>query len=280
MLKKLICILFLTISLQGKVILWDLGGVLLWPDKMKIARVVGISNFLSYMLLDWKNPNVQGVIFEVLEFMETPTPRAQEKNRAGTSEGFDFPPIMCHWQDGSVTGPEIIKRSVPLIAKLHDLEFFESRHERKLVERTIRAMFDPVTLGNNFYFLDKGVALVNECKQVRGTNGEKHRNIIFSNFDPLSFDILKKNHPAFFKLFDEIVISGYIGLIKPRPEAYKYLIETYNLDPKECILIDDQEINAVCARKHGIDAVVLKKNDFKKLRKELVAKGVLPKASR
>lgn len=274
MFKKLFCILILTISLQGKVILWDLGGVLVWPDKLKMARIIGISNFLSYTLLDWKSPDIQAVIFEALELMEGPKPGMREK--AGTSEGLPFPPIMYHWQDGTVTGPEIIRRSIPHLAKLDKLNFFESRRERELIERTIQAMFDPEILANSMYVLDKGLALVKECKQARDKDGKKHRNFIFSNFDPLSFDLLKKRLPGFFNLFDEIIISGHIGLIKPHAECYQYLIEKYNLDPKECILIDDQAVNVTCARKHGIGGVVLKKSNFKQLRKELVDLEILP----
>ncbi len=274
--NKYLLLLLFTFSLQGKVILWDLGGVLVWPDKMKIAQTVGISNFLKYTLLDWKSPNIQELIFEVLEFMETPTPKVKEKNKAGTSEGFDFPPIMCHWQDGSITGPEIIKRSKPLIEKLNKLNFFESKRERILIQRTICSMFDPEILGNNFYFLEKGVELVKECKSARDKDGKAHKNFIFSNFDPLSFDILKKNYPEFFKLFDEIIISGYIGLIKPRDEFYRYFFEKYDIDPNECILVDDQEVNIACGKKHGIAGILLKKSDFKSVRKELIGHGVLP----
>jgi putative hydrolase of the HAD superfamily len=74
------------------------------------------------------------------------------------------------------------------------------------------------------------------------------------------------------------VISGHIKCIKPRKEAFKYLLETYGLDPKECILIDDQEVNALGARKAGIHTILIKNGNFKQVRKELVELGILPKA--
>ncbi len=257
-----------------KVILWDLGGVLFQPDKLGVAKEIGLTHFASYMLLDWRNPNIQNVLFDVLEQMERPEKGIREK--AGTGEGIPLPTIMCHWQAGTVTGPEIIKRSQKHLQKLHKLGYFESKREYRLIKKTIEAMFNPRVLAHNVVPVPEGFDLVQLCSHARNKNGNrKNRNLIFSNWDHLSFDIFYKNNRELFEPFEEIIISGHIKKIKPRPDAYKYLLDEYKLDPKECILIDDQEVNVIGARKFGIKTILVKNGSYDQVKRELRALGAL-----
>lgn len=269
-----LCITLLSAPLSGKVILWDLGGVLFYPDKFGVAQSVGISNFVSYMVSDMRSPNIQGVLFNALELMEKPERGIREK--AGTAEGEALPTIMCKWQAGTIKGPDIIKRSKAHIKHLHSIDFFESDSEMRLILKTIRAMFDPKILADNIYALDEGVQLLRDCRIANNKEGKRrHRNFAFSNWDPLSFDIFRAQNRYIFSLFDEIVISGHVGMIKPRPEIYEYLLKTYDLDPKDCLLIDDQDINAVGARKCGIQTILVKNGNFKEVRQKLKKLGIL-----
>lgn len=259
---------------SAKVLLWDLGGVLFQPDKLGVAKDIGLSYFASYMLMDWRNPNIQNVLFDVLEQMEKPECGVREK--AGTGEGVPLPTIMCHWQAGTTTGPEIIKRSYEHLKRLYQIDYFDSYREFILIKKTIHAMFNPKTLARNVVPVPEGFELVRECGSVRNKDGsKKNRNFVFSNWDHLSFDIFYKNNKEYFRPFEQIVISGHIKLIKPRIEAYKYLLETYKLDPKECILIDDQEVNVIGARKCGIKSVLIKNGSYEQVYRELKQLGAL-----
>jgi epoxide hydrolase-like predicted phosphatase len=42
-------------------------------------------------------------------------------------------------------------------------------------------------------------------------------------------------------LFDTVVASGDVGLIKPEPEVYELTAERLGVDPKDCVMIDDLE---------------------------------------
>lgn len=55
-------------------------------------------------------------------------------------------------------------------------------------------------------------------------------------------------------LFDGIVVSGRIGLIKPDREIFDYLLRTYDLDAGDLFFIDDHEPNVIAARSFGIHA--------------------------
>lgn len=68
------------------------------------------------------------------------------------------------------------------------------------------------------------------------------------------------------KEFDGVVFSAPLKMAKPDPEIYRYLFQTYGLDPAECFFIDDLEANIRAAREVGMDGIVFRGNldDIKK----------------
>ncbi len=56
-------------------------------------------------------------------------------------------------------------------------------------------------------------------------------------------------------MFDDIVISGEVQLRKPEPEIYLLSAERLGLQPKECVFIDDLELNVDGARALGMTAI-------------------------
>ena len=69
-----------------------------------------------------------------------------------------------------------------------------------------------------------------------------------------------------FKFFDGMVFSGEINIVKPDAKIFEYVLETYKLDRKECLFIDDSEINIKGAEKVGIKGYLFDGN-AEKLRK-------------
>jgi putative hydrolase of the HAD superfamily len=70
----------------------------------------------------------------------------------------------------------------------------------------------------------------------------------------MSMEIFKylKNKYTFWDNFKGIVVSADIKLVKPDPKIYGYLLNKFNLIPKETVFIDDLLDNVVAARKMGI----------------------------
>ncbi len=68
------------------------------------------------------------------------------------------------------------------------------------------------------------------------------------------------------------ILSYTVKLIKPMPEFYKMLLSKYDLDPEECVFIDDREVNCEGAIKAGMKAIVYKSREQAK--KELALLGV------
>ena len=72
--------------------------------------------------------------------------------------------------------------------------------------------------------------------------------------------IARKDLFPILKLFDGIVYSAPVKMLKPRPEIYRYLIDKYSLNPSECIFIDDLMENLETAEKLGMKTFLYNDN--------------------
>lgn len=59
----------------------------------------------------------------------------------------------------------------------------------------------------------------------------------------------------FADVFDEMVISAEVGLVKPDPRIYQLALERLGVHPKESVFLDDMLINVEAARSLGISAI-------------------------
>jgi putative hydrolase of the HAD superfamily len=57
-------------------------------------------------------------------------------------------------------------------------------------------------------------------------------------------------------MFDDIVISGEVGLRKPEPEIFRLAADRLNLRPAECVFVDDLEVNVDGARALGMTGIL------------------------
>jgi putative hydrolase of the HAD superfamily/hydrolase len=57
-------------------------------------------------------------------------------------------------------------------------------------------------------------------------------------------------------MFDDIVISGEVGLRKPEPEIFRLAADRLGLEPAECVFVDDLQLNVDGARAVGMTAIL------------------------
>jgi epoxide hydrolase-like predicted phosphatase len=57
-------------------------------------------------------------------------------------------------------------------------------------------------------------------------------------------------------MFDEVVISGDVGLHKPQPEIYMLAADRLGVAPEECVFVDDLRENVRGAEQVGMTAVL------------------------
>jgi putative hydrolase of the HAD superfamily len=64
------------------------------------------------------------------------------------------------------------------------------------------------------------------------------------------------------EIFEVVVDSGFVGMRKPDHEIYDLTLERMGgPDPRECLFIDDTDVNCDAARELGMSAVHYQHND-------------------
>jgi putative hydrolase of the HAD superfamily len=127
-------------------------------------------------------------------------------------------------------------------------------------EAELRSLFDHVRAA--LQPIEPTVALLRE---LRG-RGVKLYGL--SNMSATIFAYLAGRHD-FFGLFDGIVVSGNVKLLKPEPEIYEHLRDRFDLDFAESVFIDDLPRNVESARAVGLPAIQFTSTD--QVRHELAA---------
>jgi epoxide hydrolase-like predicted phosphatase len=56
-------------------------------------------------------------------------------------------------------------------------------------------------------------------------------------------------------LFDELIISAEVGLVKPDPRVFQLTLGRLRVQPHEAIFIDDMQVNVDAARQLGMGAI-------------------------
>ena len=92
---------------------------------------------------------------------------------------------------------------------------------------------------------------VNILKKLKSKN---YKLIALTNWSFETFPVAIKRFD-FLKLFNGIVVSGKIKMLKPFKEIYNYTINKYELSPSECVFIDDRLSNVQGAINYGIKGI-------------------------
>lgn len=261
MTRHLFLVFFLvlgTISTQsyGKVIVWDMNGVLTRVSHSGVIKEVGLLNLLGYSLTKFKSP--LPVIFKGLEEIWGQQ-ECTEDNLFACHGPTPLPQAMCHWQTGKLTGQEIIDN-------------FSEHVSNSTLQSMVRAMFTPEVLAKHTHLIEEGSQLLETYDTSDNTM------VILSNFDPRGFSLLLKKEEleVIFKHFEpeNIIVSGNYQTMKPHREIYEILkkrlveIDERFSDPDflktNSLFLDDQKENVAGALKSGITAVQVPNKDYNK----------------
>lgn len=75
-----------------------------------------------------------------------------------------------------------------------------------------------------------------------------------SNWSAETFPLMREEYD-FFNLFDDMVISGEVGHVKPQPEIFHILLDKIGRPAQECLFIDDSLANIQQAQRIGFATV-------------------------
>lgn len=75
-------------------------------------------------------------------------------------------------------------------------------------------------------------------------------------------DLFHRFFPRFYDhtLFDGVMVSCDVKMIKPHLEIYQHFLKTFRLEGSECLFIDDRPVNVEGAKQAGMQAHVFANN--------------------
>ncbi|MFX1573632.1 MAG: HAD family hydrolase [Promethearchaeota archaeon] len=104
------------------------------------------------------------------------------------------------------------------------------------------------------HWMEMLTPIQNNVRILRDLKMKGYKLYILSNFIEEAFNYVCNKYD-FFSLFDGGIISCRIHIIKPEIEIFKKIIEKFNLDPEECLFIDDVATFLFKARKFKIKTI-------------------------
>ncbi len=99
-----------------------------------------------------------------------------------------------------------------------------------------------------------------------------HKLYVLSNM-PKEFAQFLEQRDAFWEKFTARVFSGYIQTAKPDKAIFDYILQTYALDVKQTLFIDDYRENTDAAQSLGFQTHLF--TDARTCREQLTAMGVM-----
>jgi 2-haloacid dehalogenase len=75
-----------------------------------------------------------------------------------------------------------------------------------------------------------------------------------TNFSAETFPIMRRRFD-FLGLFEYILVSGEVGLVKPDPAIYRLMLKKIGRPARECLFIDDSAKNVAAAKEMGFDTI-------------------------
>ncbi len=259
------------------IVLWDLGGVHMNLSKtwfgFQTAINIGIGSAFS-ALLSGKVPS-GSAFFDAMENFPVVEPAGFK--RTCTDSGTRLPYVLCAYQAGLLTSDEVLKMTRETCPALRLQKYFVSQAHQEMVQKGIETIFTPKVHADNTSLLSEGIEIVREINALK-KQGIKIKQVALSNWDRESFALVKARFPEEFALFDDIMISGDLGTIKPNDAAFEAVVKKHGSDKSKYIFVDDQEENIKAAIAFGIEkSLLFTRGDYYTLRKQLYAHGILPK---
>lgn len=229
-------------------IIFDLGGVLLNESNYNLLHV--LPAHVEVELINGKPPSIFYQLFDFANILYNKDCKRE-------------------WMLGTLSGEEIAQRIYDEIERPEYAHLFKNVSERNLIKYGTPYIIVPEKLVQLTSLNEEGFTFVKECKQ-RGI-----RMLVLSNWDPVSFAMIKDTFKELFALFDEhdIIIPVQAGYIKPDKEIYTYIIEKAQLDPKHTFFIDDSAANVRGSELCGIQGIVHR--SWQQTNETLQQKGLL-----
>jgi putative hydrolase of the HAD superfamily len=144
-------------------------------------------------------------------------------------------------------------------------EWRESAHKR--LEEAAGKSLPPLheEWRNSWGLIEENIAIIKSSRP-------QYKTSILSNAD-LTLE-QRMAEAKLDRLFDDIISSAVVGLAKPDERIYRLAAERLQLQPEECVFIDDLDRNVDAARAVGMSAIHFRVHEGDKLADQLAELGV------
>ncbi|HRQ62667.1 MAG TPA: HAD-IA family hydrolase [Candidatus Dependentiae bacterium] len=231
-----------------KTIIFDLEGVLFEEDKIAFAQKIGVGTLARYSLSSWSNPETVCLdTLQKISSQEANQPEVPLRHRDRI-----MPRCIVDWQLGNATAQHVRQQLKSQLDTLHKQNFFRNDQEKDIITQILDISINPDHLAE----IAKPVpAMVNLLKHL---HDHGYQLFILSNLAQEPYAVLHREFPHITALFQDIIISANIKMLKPDKKIFEHIINTYALNPQDCIFIDNQKENVVAAESLGIAGIIHK----------------------
>ena len=181
----------------------------------------------------------------------------------------DIGNVICEWNPGKLgasvfNDPEKISEIIQDTAGHADwlaLDRGTLELEEAIARAQQRSRFDPESVRKVYENLPRSLSeIVTTTAAMRRASAANVPMYILSNMHRHSWHYLEAHHECF-ALCTGVVVSCDTGHIKPEEGIYRYLFETFSLNPESCVFIDDMPENIEAAQALGMQGHVLENLD-------------------
>jgi FMN phosphatase YigB (HAD superfamily) len=278
-LKRLIFIAYFGLtSAQALATQWhiffDLPKTLIEPNEMSFFKdVIGVSSGLTFTMLGGNPWKLEETMFKTMDTMGAQ--HVEPELLARSHKERVLPQIYCDVLNGTLRGEAAFDKVKHQIKKLDKESFYHNKRERNLIIKIAQAIFDPHALAEHTAIISEGLELVKACASRHGS-----QNLyILANWDlPSMLLLLKADHMhSLMRYFhrDRLFISGAMKHLLPNAACFKRPIKQLNLNPQQCVFISGIPHHVQAARKFGMKAFLVKKNNYHETHQELINLGIL-----
>ena len=198
------------------------------------------------------------IIFDLGNVLIAWNPRLIYRDVFSSAEELDYfftEVANLEWNEEQDRGRPIAEGTAALIAK----------HPK--YEREIRMYYDRWTEA-----FPGAISGTVELLQAFHRSGN-YRLLALTNWSAELFPWARAQYD-FLQLFEDIMVSGEVGLKKPNPAIYELLRQRYQLGNFEgCLFIDDSQRNVDAAQRLGLESIRFQ--DSEQLTLELKQRGVI-----
>ncbi|KMJ44588.1 glucose-1-phosphatase [Xenorhabdus khoisanae] len=168
----------------------------------------------------------------------------------------DFKRVLAVWSNLSGTPLATLtpKFSLGELFEKHESGQISDRQFAEMMcdEMEVSLSFEQFEEGWNAVFISVRQEVIELMNKLRA---QEHRVVVLSNTNRLHFNYWPVQYPEIAASTDFLYLSQDLGMRKPNPDIFKYVLETEDVTAEQAVFFDDVFENVEAARKSGINAI-------------------------